>query len=521
MPLPIITTAGSLAVAEMLSRAQSINVLARQADAERRILIMQENWRHLVLGYINAIYSTDVVKRSIARRIKRTYNVLQQLCRRVCVAYKIPPLRHIDGTDEQQRAFADVLREASIATRAKTWERYAFACNVVIVVPRVVELANGMGRRLSYDMILPDRCEVYTDDDDPMGDPVAIEYTVKSGSDHTGTPLQRVILDDKAWHYYDHTGVRTRIVEHGAGIFPGAVFRTSDPVDDWWDSHRGDGIVDATIEVAHLAARMDWVRHGQDRKKEVFFAEMLNVIPQQVAGAEGPVQIPLPPGVSQYNVLDVNTSITNHQDHIKAYIYQAAESIGVPAALVSFDFNTGAEAERTAAQQASLADVREENIEWYRKAEEDLHWKTALVMRGMGHPLASQLPPDLVHSTFRVSFPDLLYIEEPSARLATSEKRVQLGLSSTIREYRRENPSLTFDEARAQVLAIATEEGDVNQFYIDNNISRDPATRLKTLAQLQGQAGGLSGGVSDDAAEQPGRDAAIPDTTADAAAEQW
>ncbi|MGL5912283.1 MAG: hypothetical protein ACRCZP_19920 [Phycicoccus sp.] len=510
MPLPIITTLGERAVADMLSHAQEMNVRARQADAERRVLMMQENWRHLVHSYIDNIYATPAVKLAIKRRVKRTYNVLRQICGRVCVAYKIPPLRTIEGSDEQKKAWSDLMAESRIATKAKTWERYTFATNVVITVPRVRERADGQGKVLDYEMILPDRAEVYTDPNDPMGPPLQVAYAIKDGSDFTGRPLSWVVLDDQAWTTYDHHGRRTGRVEHGAGVFPGTVWRLDDPVDDWWCSHLGDGIVDATIEVAHLAARMDWVRHGQDRRREVFFSTDLNKIPQQVPGAEGPVGIPMAPANARLDILDANTPITNHREHMREYLHQAAESYGIPSVLVDFSLlDDGGVLNVT--QHAALKDVRDSHIEWHRQSEHDSAWKTALVLRGMGHPAARMLKPDMVEETFSVQYADLLYVEEPKARLDNSKSRVAQGLSSTFREYHREHPSLTFAQAKAAVLEMAEEEGELNAYYIEHNISRDPETRLKTLAQLQGAQGGEASGEArnedntDDDPSKPGR----------------
>lgn len=523
MPIPIITTAGSQAVALMLERAQEQNVRARQADAEARVLMMTENWRHLVYSYVANTYKSDVVRTAIQRRIKRTYNVLQQICNRVCVAYKIPPLRTIGGSEAQREAFAKLNTESRIATKAKTWERYTFATNVVIVVPRVRDSNDGQGKRLDYEMILPDRCEVYTDVNDPMGTPIQVAYSIKDGSDFTGHPMHWCVLDDTAWRYYDAKGRLIQTVEHGAGIFPGVVWRLADPIDDWWDSFRGAGIVDATIEVAHLAARMDWVRHGQDRKRVTFYCERPDLIPLQVANAEGPIMVPMAPGAAQLDIQDLNTPITAHREHMLLYLHQAAESIGVPSVLVDFDFNADGNGAANAQQHAALADVRDGHIEWYRQAEHELAWKTALVCRGMGHPLASQLPPDLVRETFACGYADLLYVEEPSARLANSKERVALGLSSTFREYHREHPSITFADARTNVLAIAEEEGELNQFYIEHNISRDPATRMKTLAQLQGAQGGEASGTArnqdttNDDPSKPGRADAGPPVPNDSA----
>lgn len=517
--IPIIQTLGDREVALTLARAQEMNVRARQNDARVRLLMLQENWRHIVWAYINGIYKTPAVKESIRRRVKGTFNVLQQICNRVCVAYKVPPIRTLkDASEASQQELAKIVKESKLVTRAKKWERRTFAMNVVITVPRVREDVTGSGKRLDYETITPDRCEVYTDNGDPLGDPVRIVYTCKDTADYTPDPMATVVLDDQAFHYFDSRGRRVAApVVHGAGIFPGTVWRASEPDDDdWWDSHRGSGLVDATIEVAHLAARMDWVRHGQDRYREYAISAEMSTVPNQVAGAEGPQEVPLAPNAFRADALNINTSIDNHLAHIKAYLHQAAESIGVPSVLVDFDMGatnySNVTGLATAHQHEALGELRASYIEFYREAEEDSAWKTALVLRGMGHPSARLLAPDMVKESFAITYPELTFVQEPLARATVSEKRIQLGLSSTIREYHAAHPELTFDQAREQVIAIAKEEGEINELYIQGNRKRGEANKMN-LAQMQGQQGGIKSGEErqpeddddDDSSSRPGR----------------
>jgi hypothetical protein len=522
MPIPIITTLGESAVARMLHDAQSRNTEARQADAAKRLFMLQENWRHIVYAYVNSIYKTDTVKQNISKRIKRTFNILLQITRRVCVVYKQPPVRRLKGAPQAaQEAWSALMREAQVATKMQDVEKRVFAANVDILVPTVYEDPSGRGKRLRYDELLPHCTEVYTSDHYPMGPPESAVYTVKSGSDFDGQPLRTAALDAYAVRYYDQRDRLVRTEEHGAGIFPGVPFRLEHPIDDWWCSDRGSGVVEATTEGAHLLARLDWVRNGQDRYREVMASEELARISTQVAGAEGPLEIPVNPDSFRYDVFDVNTAITNHEAHIKLYLHQAAESVGVPSVLVDFDF-TGSNTANTnpqaaAAQHAALADLRNQHIEWYREAERELAWRTALVLQGSGHPLASLLSPDMVEDTFEIEYPELTFVEAPQARIAVAKDKIAVGLSSTFREYQREHPSLTFEEAEAEVMRIAEEEGRLNELYIRNNWPRGAAEK-QTLAQAQGAQGGQASGVArhpqddpNDNAEQPGRaDPAIP-----------
>lgn len=514
MMLPI-TTLGDKAVADMLARAQDANVRGRQHDAGRRMLMMSENWRELVWAFIDTRIKTDAVKKALKARVSRTYNVLLQIIRKVCVSYKIPPIRTLVGaSNEAQQAWSSLMTEARVATVAKQWERQTFALNVILVVPRVQESPHGLGKQLRYQTITPDRCEVWLDERDPKGTPVRAQFWEKHGADHERDPWRLVVLDDTAWRYLDQRGVTIETHPHGAGIFPGTVFRLDEPEDDWWSSFRGEGIVDATIAAAYIAARRDWVRDGQDRRKEIVSSAEMNQIPQQVAGAEGPLHIPIAPGLFSYDVIDALTSIDEHEKHLRAYLRQAAEYVGVPAELVDFDATDGGGSERAVMMHAALADVRADNIEYYRAAERDLAWKTSLVLRGANHPASRLLSPDLVRESFAIDFPELTFVESPAARAAAAKARIDLGLSSTFREHRREHPEKTLEEARAEVLAFAAEEGELNQYFVQHNIPRGANSRLKTIAQLQGSIGGESSGEArqpddeeptDDDPTEPGR----------------
>lgn len=515
MPLPITTTLAEQTLATMLAHAQEQNTRARQRDAANRLLIMQENWRHLPIALINSVIKTDKVKVALARNVRRTWNVLLQMARKLCVVYKQPPIRRLKGAPQaSQDALAALVRETNIVTLAKAIERHTFSLNACIPIPRVINDPHGQGKRCRFELVLPHCSEVTTSEYDPMGDPLTVAYAAKDGSDFSGTPLRSVVVDDQAWRWYDERNVQVHIEEHNAGVCPAVPFRLEHPVDDWWCSFRGSGVYDATIFVAYLVARMDWVRGGQDRWRELLLAEGLKNIPLQVAGAEGPVEIPLAPASADYRVFNVNTAVTFHLEHIRAYLHQAAESLGVPSTLVDWDPSTGnavntSEA-ASAAQQGALADLRTEQIEFYRTSERDLWWKTALVLQGSGHPLAKLLPADLVAEDFEIDFPELTFVEHPKVRVEVAARRVETGLSSTIREYQREHPELTFEQAKAEVIAIAEEEGELNELYIRNNWPRGAAGK-QTLAQAQGAEGGRASGETrakeddDDDAGKPGR----------------
>lgn len=506
--LPVITTLADTTLRDMLARAQHINVMARQADAADRLLILEGNWREVAQGYIHQLYRTPEWKRGISKRVKRNHNVLATLTDKCCVSYKVPPVRRLkDAAQASQDAYAELLVESSITTRAKSWERYAFALNVAIVVP-VVRPDPREGKRLDYETILPHCCEVTTDPTDPMGSPRSIVYAVKDGSDRTGgrNPITHVVLDDEAWWYLDEHGRTVNAIPHGAGVFPGVPFRLVDPIDDWWCSFRGSGAVDATLAVTHLSARLDWIRDFQDHKRELFASETLQAIPIQVAGPEGAMQIPMRAGDFDYKVEDLIVPIDEHAKHIRLHKRAAAESLGVPPVLLD-DEAQGPVSDLVAAQQhEALAGIRSAHIDHLTKAESELAWKTALVLRGAGHRLASKLPPDLVAEKFSISFPPLSFVDHPKVRAEVYKAKIDLGLLSTFRAYHEEHPHLTFEQARAEVLQIAEEEAEVNKLYVERNLPRAVDERRNTIAQIQGRDGGDTKALNAATDEEPADD---------------
>lgn len=489
--LPIIETEAKRTIRAMSERDQDANVRARKMAAEQRLLILQGQWKNLAISHASRLYKSEGARREIVKRIKTTTNVLGQLCAQVCVAYEREPLRRIVGANERtSSAFAKVLREGKIGIRGKEWERKAFGLNVVVVVPIV---RRG---RLDYMTLLPHCFEVIADPGDPMGDPAALVVELADPSDRSERRLKYAVLDAEAWRYYDE---RSRPIQrpdyHGAGIFPGTTFRLSDPVDDWYDQFRGDGWVDATLEVAHLRARMDWVRFMHDRYREMLMTEDAEKLTMQVVSSEVPSEIPIPPEAVRWQVEDMDVSIENFRAHIRDHIEAAAESVGIPVSAV--DVSSLIESVTPLGHLLShkaTEKVRADHVAHLEVAERDLHWKTALVMRGMKHPLADALPPEQVRSGFDIEYIPSPFVQDPEVQLKVDKAEVDQGLTSTYRVYQRRHPGMTFEEAVDQVNKIAEEEAELDKRYIEHGLPRDSELRGASREQLLGTIGGQRSG---------------------------
>ena len=487
----------------------------RQTQIARRIDIVEDDWKDHGIQSLKSRYKTPHVADEVAKFWKPTPNIASALLGIVAVAYENPPVRSLKGASETaQAAWARVVKESKLATKAKRWERMAWAANVVITVPLVRR--GERGPELQYETFLPHHTEVFTDPRDPTGPIKGLVSAYRDDSDfYFDQPTRFVVIDDRGWSYFDDRKVLRHFVPHGAGVFPGTVWRIYENGDDFWCTSRGSGVFDVTLECANIHARMDWVRHGQDRKKETMASKRLDAVAKQAFRADGAFDIRLSPSDFEYGVHDLDTPVDSFVGHIVQHGREAARLWDVPPDVL--DFRPGAEGIEPTVnyqQHHQVAKIRNGSIEWFREAEQDSAWKTALVMRGMNHPAARELPPDLVYDEFEVRYPKFTFVEHPEIKVRVLEGERDLGVKSTFNCYEELNPGVTPAEARKAVLRVAEEEAELEEIYIRHNLPRRGRDRRQNIAELQGALGGMKSGVTrSNADEQPGRDSDTGDAS--------
>jgi hypothetical protein len=121
--------------------------------------------------------------------------------------------------------------------------------------------------------------------------------------------------------------------------------------------------------------------------------------------------------------------------------------------------------------------MRAEHAKFCKTSEAMLAYKTALVMRGMGHPDAKYLPPSLVKSGFQIEYIASPFLQDPETQLRVDKAEVNQGLISTYRVYMRRHPGVTFEEAVEAVNRIAEEEAALDTKYIEHSLPRDSELR--------------------------------------------
>lgn len=484
----------------LIEQAQGAFQRERMERAERRRLVLEGDWRPLVWAMLWQYGYGDKMRDALARRVKRSPNVALKFLRKVALAYRVPPTRTIAGANETtDKAFRRLMLKGSgLLTEAPRWERLVWGLNVVITVP-VVRPAPGQpfGRALSYELLLPSNTEVVLPDDNPHSKPVA-SVTAFNAGEAFGASEQTVwtILDDEAWTTYDSKGRQLQRAPHNAGIWPGTEWRRLRGA-DWWASDIGEGLFDATVEAAHLAARLDNIRQGQDHFRELLFSEDIAQIPQQVSGSDGPMEVPLGPEDAKYVVENAIVPIDQHRDHITFHAREGAETMGVDADLIDFAAGADSIEPMVAAQKHDdLMALRRDTTTHFAESERDSAWKTALVLQGARHPLASLLQPSKIYDGFEANWSDLDFVDQPSERVRVLESEIDLGLKSTIDAYMALHPGVSREEAKKAVRRIDEEEAERAEFLAERNIPRRVRDRLSDVPELQGRIGGMVAGTS-------------------------
>lgn len=499
MPIPITpNSASNETLRQLLERVQDSATEARQRDAERRLSMLRGDWLEYVQEYIGNTYTgTDRadLRAELMRRCDRSANILRRICHRVCVAYKVPPVRKLEGASEDQsKAFANIVDESRIKILGQRIEQYAWALNVCLVVPRVVpSLQRGGKPRVQLELVPPHRAEVFLSSEDPTSIELVV-YQRRNRNETNDDPFETVIVDSDSFKHYTSDGKLIRVEYHGAGVVPVVDFRLTEPGDDWWSSDVGSEVVDATLAAAHVVARMVWVRSMFDRRREILMTRDSDKVPRQFAG--GVITIPLDPSDASYSSMDAIVPIDEFEKHVDFYLRQAAESLGVPSSLVSSDGAIGIKSESKSAQDYfALSEIRRGHISHLEEGEARL-WSIVGRLLGEGkHPAAAAIGRDLIPGSFAMQFPDLTFAEHPAVLSQVWKSEIELGITSTVDVYMAAHPGLTREEAAAQVKRVAEEEGELNQFYVTRNLPRDPSQRRQTIAQMQGQQGGETSGV--------------------------
>jgi hypothetical protein len=460
----------------------------QRAALKRRIL--EENF----LGDIEATVRRRMVDRDAQKQVsgfaEETLNILKSVTHAIAIVYDYGCRRYLRGASATTAdAFAQIIRETKASALQSAWNIWGWLLGPTFVIPTV----RGGAMQL----------ETHTPDE---------TWCRRKGSEVEAVLWRAgksyVEVSSEGWRYYDEHGQLEPHVELGAptGEFllkleraPIATFRTDLPGKDWWNATMHRGLVAGSLEACFWWAHLGWVRKAQSGKLLVVKANKERLIAgQTTSDAEMPLYFDVnETDEAEVEAIDRSVSPEGHMQQIRFIVEQCAERYGIPGQDVSFDSSASGDMGVVALQlrREKLAHVHAQQVPGLVEGETQLWPAAVAVARASKHPRAGDLPPpDEIRDMLVVDFPAPEVVTDPQARLELDVSELRLGLTSPAEIMQRRHPELTDEQAKERQMQNLAAYADLLDFIASRNLPRDPSQATQTLAQAQGEVGGVRSG---------------------------
>ncbi len=487
------------------------NDQARRARAAQRVSIWRGDFAPLVARYIDKVHEDPDTRQRVKKFISLTCNPAQDVTRDVAIVYDDGVLRQLDGAGEAtQLAFNDLAKESQILTKATQWNRVAYYPGPMLAFPRVVR------GKLRFVSVWPHVCSIAVDPTDPDGVPSAAIWSLDTADDQNELAPAFRMANEEAWFTFNSKGdMIGDPEEHGLGRFPGSVFRLTDPEPgNWWNDGAEVRLTDGTIEVAYACTKLEFTRKGQDKKVLVIKVPGEKVAKGQIIDAERPFHFDAVPAEAEMSLLDYVTSPDDFLVHIKFLVEMLLESRGVPQGAVNYDFKNstpvagGPSGTMITIRKERLGHLRENQVLFAERFEDDL-WPLAMqVMRRDGHPSAGELPPpDEFADQFKLVVPNLKVIDNPVDREQDYQEKAKRGAVSPFTQYQEDHPELTLEQAKAEVMQNIADRAEIHEEQAKRGlIAVADDGRIASSQQVLGRLGGETRARNEEARSEEGTD---------------
>lgn len=461
----------------------------RKREAKRRLDILNERHQDLVAKRISETHVDPMIRHRIRKFISVAINPGKDITRAVACVYKKGVRRQIYKNKAKTRALQELNDESMMSVLAPMLNQYSWFVGPTLEIPVL------RGGRLRRDLITTDKYDVALDPEDPLGAPVSAAWTWAHGE--SGQPVI-VVLDREKREIWGMSGdTPIKVIPHGVvdeegdPLFPGTIWRFDTPIDytDWWGVHRNSRLVDATIECSFIYSLMNWVRKTQNRNQITYFGNLdklqksSKLDPEQALFAQIDDDDPTP----EFKIHDLNTSPDNFIAHIMFIYRTMVESYGIPQSALTFDFSGQGTSGSTAPESYDassamnlgserLAQIRDGQIPYASEAEHSSQLRAIAVCEAGGHP--NKKLPSLkdVADRFRLEWPDINKVENPSEQQSAYDWQLHRGLTTDVKIYQMNNPDLSEEEAEAEIIENLATQARLNDLKAKRML--DPASQV-------------------------------------------
>lgn len=444
----------------------------RKKSFDDRLSIYRGRHKHLIDQRIHQVYDLPSVRTALCKFASTRRNLLKRVANTVAIAYDHPPSRELKGAEKKEQAeFLSAYAQAETAIAAEEWGKMAFVANVVHVIPRLV----GDEGRLEWVTVLPHKADVLIDWASGDRKPSVLVYDANMHG------ACKVAIDAERWWWLNDRWEVVAEEEHSMGMVPWVPFRFSTPPeDDYWDAYNGSELVEATLDVARIAAQLAWTRKGHASDILYLFLKDKDaeVPPNQTVNAEAPL---MGRGDAEFGRVENIVGVDEFLKEIADIVDDVSDSYGLPSSMIDGDGVPDARA------HAQLVKVRNGQIKHHEHSEIELAVRVVALLRQAGRMTLSD---EQVREMFKVRFAPLSFADHPKTQVETSQALSSLGADDPYQFYMQLHPELTFEEARLEVLQHVANRAEFHDLVTSRNLPLEARDDALTLPQLQGQVGG-------------------------------
>lgn len=471
------------AVTDSFARAKVGAELERRQDAERRIDILEDDWKDILFCKIKEIYKSPIVLDSVRGYISTEHNVFKRIVTELSTVYKWGAQREFE--DPMQDGIARLMYdEVQMDESMDDAVHFLNGLRDIIIVPLV---SDG---KMRLEILTPDRVSVIQNPRDPttieaFSWEVTRSNTVATRSGFS-TETFRIYIDKEVRAVWDVTKRRwIEIAPHNLGRLPAVVVHAGRRHTSFFSPTPMSDVVDATLSIGVLLVMLMHLSKYQSELQPTYSGKSQDALVGQDAGGHT-----MWTGPGQWGVLNLQAKPDYYINHINQRLSWISVQYGLSADAYQMTGNANS-GFQFRLQKLPLLEARERQKKTWRRTEREL-WKVMSAVAKFEHPLFGRLDPG---QTMMLNFNEAPMIEDPMVRNRIYKERIDLTLMSHIDAIMQEDPDLSREQALKKAERIRDERKLHITMFQDTN-APDDATDV-------GQSPQENGGKPEEIADAP------------------
>jgi hypothetical protein len=478
------------AVVSAFRREKLGNESDRMIDAERRLGILDDDWRDILAERLAAEYRQPQIRAMFPALITTEHNVAKRICSELATVYKRPATRRVSGGEAANASARLLWREARLDA----------------VLPRVNYLGGGLrdvglfidvvDGQMVPRILTGDRVTVVQHPGKPS-DAVALWWERSLSSTVGVDTIEHVYIDAERIATYDSYGKQLGMIEHGLGRLPVVWYHADCDTESFWSSRASD-LFEANMTVGAGLFRLGLIEHYQSHLQVTYQAgadasNARAALKEALRGqASGPGSLWAAPGT--FNKLDLQADTARILASIKAHVGLIAQGYGLAADVYDLSYAPSS-GFQIRLKRLPLLEARERQQPGFRDFERELYTVMALVSQRF-HPTI-KLDPE---ADFSVDFGDEPFVEDPRTEADLIDRKIAQRRIKPWAPLMMDNPDLSEEEARALYLENDAAKAEVDELAATRNVARKPDKEPRTPEQngADGNAARGKGGDSDE-----------------------